>query len=160
MTNEEKVKQIKNESIDKVVESKDKNTNIMIVGSRGFSNYDYVEQKVDQYIKDNRIEEPITIISGGARGVDTLAEKYADEKKYKFKCFPANWGQFGSAAGPIRNKKMVRYIEKHGGVCLVFWDGKSTGSKEDIELCGKFHVKCIVFRVKKNEKATKEKIEK
>ena len=44
----------------------------------------------------------------GAKGVDTLAEKYAEEKKYKFKCFPDNWGQFGSAAGPIRNKKMVR----------------------------------------------------
>ena len=76
-----------------------------------------------------------------------LAEKYAEEKKYNFKCFPANWGQFGSAAGPIRNKKMVRYIKKHGGVCLVFWDGKSTGSKEDIELCKKFRVKCEVFRV-------------
>ena len=76
-----------------------------------------------------------------------MAEKYAEDKKYEFRCFPANWGQFGSAAGPIRNKKMVRYVKKYGGVCLVFWDGKSTGSKEDIELCKKFRVKCEVFRV-------------
>lgn len=128
-------------------EKENKNTNIMIVGSRGFSNYKYVKEKVDEYIKDNGITKPITIISGGARGVDTLAEKYAEDKDYQFRCFPANWGQFGSAAGPIRNKKMVRYIKKHGGVCLVFWDGKSTGSKEDINLCDKFHVKCEVFKV-------------
>ena len=119
----------------------------MIVGSRGFSDYKYVKEKVDEYIKDNGITKPITIISGGARGVDTLAEKYAEDKKYEFRCFPANWGQFGSAAGPIRNKKMVRYIKKYGGVCLVFWDGKSTGSKGDIDLCHKFHVKCEVFKV-------------
>ena len=147
MTNEEKVKQIIKESSDKVVESKDKNTNIMIVGSRSFSDYNFVKEKVDDYIKSNNIVEPITVISGGARGVDTLAEKYAEEKKYEFKCFPANWGQFGRAAGPIRNEKMVKYIKKHGGVCIVFWDGKSTGSKGDIDLCHKFHVKCEVFKV-------------
>ena len=148
MDKNEELKIVSNKDDNTIVtEKENKNTNIMIVGSRSFSDYSVVKEKVDDYIKNNNIVEPITVISGGARGVDTLAEKYAGEKKYKFKCFPANWGQFGSAAGPIRNKKMVRYIKKYGGVCLVFWDGKSTGSKGDIELCKSFRVKCEVFRV-------------
>ena len=122
--------------------------NIMIVGSRAIDNYDFVKENVDQYIKEKNIEDKITIISGGARGVDSLAESYAEEKGYDFKCFPANWGQFGRAAGPIRNRKMVNYIKKHGGVCLVFWNGKSTGSKEDIELCKKNRVECKVYKLK------------
>lgn len=48
-------------------------TRIIIAGGRMFTDYELLEQKVDEILRN--IDEPV-IISGGARGADTLGEKY------------------------------------------------------------------------------------
>lgn len=75
---------------------------LAIVGSRDFANYTYLESLLTP-IKEN-IE---WIISGGARGVDSLAERYARKNSIPFLLFPANWDKYGKRAGFRRNQEIV-----------------------------------------------------
>jgi predicted Rossmann fold nucleotide-binding protein DprA/Smf involved in DNA uptake len=61
---------------------------LLIAGSRDFENYELLKQYTD-YVLRNRTE-PIVIVSGGARGADTLAKQYAYEKDYEYLEFCAN----------------------------------------------------------------------
>lgn len=104
----------------------------LIAGSRTFNNYELLKTKMDILLsnKDN-----VLIISGGAKGADTLAERYAKEKHYKILVIPAEWEKFGKSAGYIRNKAMhdkLATFENRG--CVLFWDGKSRGTKQNIPL--------------------------
>lgn len=56
---------------------------------------------------DNWLPGDITIISGGARGVDTLAIDWAIVHWCKFEEFKADWSLHGKSAGVIRNQKML-----------------------------------------------------
>lgn len=66
------------------------------------------------------------IVSGGARGIDSLGENWA--KGYanglKIQIFPADWDRYGRGAGPMRNKEMAEYAD----ILLLIWDGESRGS--------------------------------
>jgi hypothetical protein len=48
-----------------------------------------------------------TIISGHARGADSMAEAYADERNLKLEIYPAEWDKYGKRAGFIRNQQML-----------------------------------------------------
>ena len=75
---------------------------LAIVGSRKFHNYRYLENLLEP------IKESIEwIISGGAKGVDTLAERYARKHNIPFLLFPANWDRYGKRAGLMRNQQIV-----------------------------------------------------
>ena len=76
-----------------------------IVGSREYTNYDEFCDHVDYFVE--KYGEITKIVSGGAPGTDTLAEKYAKDGKIKKKIYNANWSKYGKAAGPIRNQKIV-----------------------------------------------------
>ncbi|MBA7690806.1 hypothetical protein ES703_99338 [subsurface metagenome] len=54
-----------------------------------------------------RFVKPTLVFEGGYRGADQIAAKAADELGISFMEFPARWGQYGKAAGPIRNRKML-----------------------------------------------------
>lgn len=69
------------------------------------------------------------VVSGGASGVDTIAERWAKRHKIEFVCFPANWKVFGKHAGIMRNKDMVDFSDR----LVSFWDGKSHGTKQTID---------------------------
>lgn len=47
------------------------------------------------------------IISGMARGADSLAVDFAKTYGLRLHQFPADWKAHGKAAGPIRNQKMI-----------------------------------------------------
>jgi hypothetical protein len=76
-----------------------------IVGSRNFNDYKLLCTVITNWIKENGSIKKI--VSGGCKGADTLAEKYADENKIEFVVHNAEWDKYGKAAGPIRNKKIV-----------------------------------------------------
>lgn len=106
---------------------------ILIAGSRTFSDYDRLKKEVDSLIGyglKNLIYPDIEneIVSGGARGADALAEKYALERNFQFTLFKADWNNLGRSAGPIRNNQMADYVD-YG---IVFWDSESTGTKHMI----------------------------
>jgi hypothetical protein len=106
-------------------------TRIIIAGSRSFNDYEYLKATLLSIInnKDN-----ILIISGTANGADKLGEKFAKEFNLALKQFPANWNLYGKQAGNIRNKEMLDFAIKEKAILVAFWDGKSTGTKNMIQI--------------------------
>lgn len=77
-----------------------------IVGSRKYTNYEQFEKiLLESNIKINKI------VSGGATGVDTLAETYAKKYNIPITIYPADWKTYGKKAGPMRNTLIVNDIE-------------------------------------------------
>jgi len=101
--------------------------NIGVVGSRGFDNYAELKSYLDSFVFIHE-DKDICIVSGGARGADSLAEQYATENGLRFQCFPADWGKFGKIAGFLRNDDLVKNCDR----IIAFWDGKSSGTKDTI----------------------------
>ena len=107
---------------------------IAIVGSR---NIDSVNMK-EHLVKCDEI------ISGGAKGIDSLAAKYANENNIKLTEFLPEYNIYGKAAPIIRNKKIVDAADK----IIVFWDGVSKGSLYVINYAKKSGKECIVILCK------------
>lgn len=86
----------------------------------------------DIEVTDEQIKEAIEklgfevteIVSGGARGVDSCAERYAKANGITFTLFKADWDKFKGLAGPKRNLQMAVYAD----MLILFWDGRSKGS--------------------------------
>jgi hypothetical protein len=76
-----------------------------IVGYRKFNDYKKFKQLVDDYIKEIGI--PVLIVSGGAKGVDTMAEQYAKEHNIQTQIFLPDWDTYGKKAGIMRNTDIV-----------------------------------------------------
>ena len=61
----------------------------IVAGSRSITNYEIVKEAIEKSGFDI-----ISIVSGGARGVDSLGERYARENGIELKQFPANEDDF------------------------------------------------------------------
>lgn len=71
----------------------------------------------------------ITIINGKCKtGADKMGELLAEAMDYPIKYFPADWNKHGKSAGVIRNEEMAIITDR----ALIFWDGKSKGTKDMI----------------------------
>lgn len=117
----------------------------LVVGSRSFHDYEFFKEKLDYLLQNHK---KIVIVSGGASGADSLAERYAKEKGYSFRCFPADWSR-GGRGGYERNEKMHQWIahfEKRGVV--AFWDGKSRGTTHSFQLAPRYQNPIKIIRVK------------
>ena len=97
---------------------------LLIVGSRSIVDFDF-----SPYIPENTE----LIISGGAGGVDTLAEKYADKHKISKLILRPQYKIYGRGAPLKRNELMVDMAD----AVLVIWDGVSKGSKYTIDYAKK-----------------------
>jgi len=106
-----------------------KDFRVIIAGTRDFSDYGLLKTKCDNILFDKSKACNITVVSGTARGADRLGERYARERGYRLKCFPADWDRDGNAAGPIRNAKMA----DNADALIAFWDGNSRGTQNMIE---------------------------
>lgn len=85
--------------------------------------------KVAQILHDSNEQRPVVLVSGMARGADTLAYEFAKANDVCVYEFPANWDKYGKSAGYRRNEQMAAF----GDVLLVFWDGRSKGTKHMID---------------------------
>lgn len=106
---------------------------IVVAGSRDFNDVELMRSELNQFVRDLETKS-IEVVSGGARGADTLGEQYA--KYYNQSCtvFPADWKKYGKRAGYIRNADMAKYAD----ACIVFWDGKSRGTANMIEIAKRY----------------------
>ncbi len=100
------------------------NFNVVVAGGREYENYPELTQKLDRIISELNLPPGmnINIVSGGAKGADTLAEKYAQEKGYGLQVFPADWENLGLSAGMQRNRQMAEV----GDVLVAFPGGTGT----------------------------------
>lgn len=113
---------------------------IAIVGSRTFEDYDLLCKFIGSVLSDGELASIEAVVSGAARGADTLAERYAEEHGFEMIVFPAEWKKFGRRAGFIRNVDIIRECD----ICFAFWDGESHGTKHDIELCEQTSKPCHI----------------
>lgn len=100
---------------------------VIIAGCRDYTDYEALKAYTDRMLSN--ITDEIQIVSGGASGADALGERYAREKGYSLKRFPADWNQYGRSAGPKRNRQMAQYAD----ALIAFWDGVSRGTKNMID---------------------------
>lgn len=110
---------------------------IAIIGSRTFNNYPFLKEILLPH--KHKITE---IVSGGAKGADSLGERFADEFKIPKKIFLPDWTTNGKAAGLIRNHDIIKNCDK----VIAFWDGVSKGTKHALELCSKYNKSYQIFK--------------
>lgn len=83
--------------------------NLAIVGSRTFTN----KQRFNDLIADTlsswnlKITDINNVISGGAKGADTLAEQFAREHNLSLVVYKPDWNRYKNAAGPMRNTDII-----------------------------------------------------
>lgn len=112
----------------------------IIAGSRQISDYAMVEDAISQCAW-----RPTVVISGAARGVDTLGERWAEDNGVPVERFPADWGKHGKSAGYKRNLEMVDHAE----ALIAIWDGESRGTKHMIDIARRAGLKVHVEMVDK-----------
>ena len=122
---------------------------LLVVGSRTITDYEKIKNTINFLLPKGY--DKIEIVSGGAKGVDSLAEKYAKEKKINLRVFKAKWSLYGKTAGPIRNREMHEYIAQfpHRG-CVIFWDGKSKGAYQSVELSKHYETPMRLIKIEEN----------
>jgi hypothetical protein len=106
-----------------------KDFRIVVAGGRDFADYKKLCSEIDDFLRNKIGTHNITIISGHANGADKLGERYAREHGMNLELCPAEWERYGSAAGPIRNKRM----SERADAVIAFWNGKSQGTKNMID---------------------------
>ncbi|MBP3369655.1 MAG: hypothetical protein J6L85_02780 [Clostridia bacterium] len=112
--------------------------NLLIAGSRSID-----ECEIEKYIPKG----VTMIISGGADGIDSLAEKYADGKRLSKMILRPQYNLYGRAAPLKRNEKMVELCD----VALIVWDGISKGTLHTIKYAEKMGKSVILIRKKDEE---------
>ena len=107
---------------------------MLIAGSRSIKSFDlspYVPKDVD------------TVISGGANGIDSLAEQYADLKHLSKYILRPRYDLYGRAAPLKRNEEMVDIAD----IVLVIWDGSSKGANYTINYAKKRKKPLILIKI-------------
>ena len=94
-----------------------------------------------------------TVVSGAASGVDLLGEKWAVRNNIPVVRFPANWKEYGTQAGPIRNDEMAKYVisqcdkpEDGGLIAIPF--GQSRGTMNMISQARHYGLQIYTHRMR------------
>lgn len=102
---------------------------VIIAGTRSFNDYELLRDSCNNLLSEKQRTHTVVVISGTARGADRLGERYAKERGFQLRRFPADWEQYGKSAGHIRNAKMA----DNADALIAFWDGESKGTKNMID---------------------------
>lgn len=104
---------------------------LCIIGSRTFDSSSILNNVLCDYFADrDGFFSFHTIISGGAKGADTEAARWAVQNKVKLVEYPADWATHGRAAGPIRNEQIIKDCD----FVLAIWDGLSRGTANSLSI--------------------------
>lgn len=100
---------------------------VIIAGSRGITSYHYVDHAMGVAFDYLRWPAFVRVVSGAARGVDRLGERWAREHGVAVKGFPVSpleWQAAPRTAGHARNRRMAEYASH----LVAIWDGTSGGT--------------------------------
>lgn len=102
---------------------------LAVVGSRSFEDYVLLGKWIN-FATQEALLTTVEIVSGGARGADRLAKRWAEDNGVTYMEYPAEWDHYGKRAGMVRN----RLIVERADTILAFWDGKSPGTMNVINM--------------------------
>ncbi len=98
---------------------------VAVIGSRD------ADQSAARLILKHLPADVTEIVSGGARGIDALAEEVAKSLSLPVKIFLPDYETYGRQAPLFRNRQIIDYAD----CVLAFWDGRSPGTKSVIGTC-------------------------
>jgi hypothetical protein len=93
---------------------------VLVTGSRAWTDKDLVVEALRKVALDSFDQKPssaLTLIHGGAKGLDSMAAEIAAENFWYIESYPADFESFGKSAGPRRNQEMVN---SQPDICLAF----------------------------------------
>ena len=108
--------------------------NLLIVGSRSIKEFE-----LGQHIP----KETTLIITGGAEGIDRLAEEYADKHRLSKLILRPRYELYGKYAPLKRNEQMIDLCD----MALIVWDGCSSGTMHSLHYANKQGKKVILIKV-------------
>lgn len=103
---------------------------VMVTGSRGWTARDKLDAALD-YLYDLTYFNgyTMTLIHGGAKGADTMAQEWAKNNRVQTQILLPDWNKYGRRAGIVRNNQM---LDNSPSLVLAFWDGTSRGTQHAI----------------------------
>ncbi len=95
----------------------------------------------------NRVKEfnPTMIISGGARGIDTIAKNLAYKYNIELLEFLPDYDKYGKRAPLIRNKQIV----EEANIIIAFWNGQSRGTLHALKYAKEQRKETIIYKYTK-----------
>jgi hypothetical protein len=117
---------------------------LIVSGSRSVLDRAKIFTTLDAFT--SRQKEPLEIVCGMAHGPDMIGREWATKNNVPVKEFPADWRnltapgarikdlpdgtKYNCKAGLERNFRMAQYAD----AAICFWDGRSFGTKNMIEI--------------------------
>lgn len=125
---------------------------LAIIGSRNFNDYTLLKEVLYNHYGETRVRQDLygridtiyafdEIISGGAKGADSLGAQFAKEKNFKLTEFLPDWDKHGKAAGFIRNEDIIKNCDE----VLSFWDGLSRGTANSLSIAKRLKKPTLVI---------------
>lgn len=115
-----------------------------VVGSRNFTDSLKFEANLTQILNDKGIpisKECLKIVSGGAKGADTLARCFAQKHGLEITEYKNDFAKYGVRGYFERNKQIV----EDSDFIIAFWDGESRGTLNTLEQCKKIGKESVVI---------------
>lgn len=115
---------------------------VIVCGDRNWSDRDRVKEVISAFAE--RLNQPMTIVDGSAKGADSMANNVAEELGLETERYPASWSQLGKRAGPIRNQEM---LDQGVDFVIAFHSDldSSKGTRDMVTRARKRGVPCYLF---------------
>ena len=114
---------------------------VLVCGSRNF--YDW--RSLEQELKEHDIT---LIIEGCASGADSLARQWAIYNEIPYEEYPADWSNYGKAAGPLRNQQMLDKGDPE--LVIAFMSPNSRGTRHMVEIAKKAGIPTKIVLIGEN----------
>lgn len=108
---------------------------LAVVGSRSIDDAIVIESVIGRapWISNSSItpmDMDLQLISGGAEGVDTVAQGWAESQGFETEVIEPDWDDWSNGhPALVRNTEIVEQAD----AVIAVWDGNSSGTKDSIE---------------------------
>jgi len=113
---------------------------VAIIGSRTYNDYKVFQQEVGNMKKELGFTH---IVSGGAKGVDSMAETYALLYDIPITIIKPEWKKYGKTAALLRNSDIINSVD----YVIAFHQHSSPGTAHAIALGRKRGIPVKVIKV-------------
>lgn len=117
---------------------------VCVTGGRDFLDGIHVYESLDLFFDLVSGEKDFLntiLVSGGARGADSLAIDWAKDREVNYHVYPAKWKTFGRSSGPLRNREMIEAGIDH----LIAFPG-GPGTADMVAACKKRNIPTLTSK--------------
>lgn len=117
---------------------------IAVVGSRDIS---LSFERFYELLGDLLPDDTTAVVSGGARGIDSLAARFAEKRGLPLEEYLPDYKLFGKIAPLVRNRTIV----DNADFVVALWDGKSRGTLNTIDYTLESNKPLAVYYMNRDE---------